>query len=236
MGYVVYFFLGLVGNLGYVPFLEAKSNIPVPVGTNPPADFMISEFLNQLGKFRGIGNRARSCFISGERTLLESCNWLEARLPVFTSSSTSLSNLNIRGAWGWGVPVCPGYICSRGMSGFSSNFLVSSRRLESSCVLQKRRGRAVKVKTQPGKPVWNHGHHSKSDKQLWKMIIPPGKDPWLATPISLGLSWSLTNRQRTWEGDRHLLSLRCNTFRDIWSYLSCGHVFKFQMFLLKGNN
>ena len=179
---------------------------------------MIPEFLNQLGKFRGIEPGVAS-------------SWLEARLPVFASSSTSLSILNIRaflhdGAWGWGVPVCPGYICSRGMSGFSSNFLVSSRRLESSCVLQKRRERAVKVKTQPGKPVWNHGHHSKSDKQLWKMIIPPGKDRWLATPISLGLSWSLTNRQRTWEGDRHLLSLRCNTFRDIWSYLKLWSCFQ----------
>ena len=30
-------------------------------------------------------------------------------------------------------------------------------------------------------------------------FIPPGKDRWLATPISLGLSWPLTNRHLTWE-------------------------------------
>ena len=34
--------------------------------------------------------------------------------------------------------------------------------------------------------------------------IPPGKDRWLATPISLGLSWPLTNR--------HLLGVVPSTF------------------------
>lgn len=37
-------------------------------------------------------------------------------------------------------------------------------------------------------------------------IIPPGKDRCLATPISLGLSWRLTNRYLFSGGDRHLLT------------------------------
>ena len=39
-------------------------------------------------------------------------------------------------------------------------------------------------------------------KRIWEWdtyTVPPGKDRWLATPISLGLSWPLTIRHRTWE-------------------------------------
>ncbi len=37
-----------------------------------------------------------------------------------------------------------------------------------------------------------------------KWNIPTGQDRWRnATPISLGLSWLLTNRHRTLSGDRH---------------------------------
>ena len=41
-------------------------------------------------------------------------------------------------------------------------------------------------------------------------IIPPGKDRWLATPISLGLSWPLTKNPPFGSGNSHLLSLWCN--------------------------
>ena len=42
--------------------------------------------------------------------------------------------------------------------------------------------------------------------KLWECI--PGKDRWLATPISLGLSWPRSLRHGTWEwrSPRHLLS------------------------------
>ena len=42
------------------------------------------------------------------------------------------------------------------------------------------------------------------------IMIPPGKDGWLATPLSLGLSWPLTFRHRTWEWrSPSILSLQC---------------------------
>ena len=40
--------------------------------------------------------------------------------------------------------------------------------------------------------------------------IPPGKRSMaIATPISLALSWPLTDRHRTWGVASHLLSLQC---------------------------